>query len=291
MEVWGRDRIDDVMRVVGAALPGEALTDDDVLGVLFDDIDPVRVVATDNGGGIAGAVVRTPMGGGAPLVHLQLLGVDPSCQRNGLGHALVEAVEEWAFNDVGAAAVVAGAGAPFYLFPGVDTHATAALCLFEARGYRPRGAEFNLSYPSSFRAPAPSGVEIRRVLEEADARDALAFVARVWPNWVPETERGIEHGACHVAVAPEGAVIAFGCHSVNRLGWLGPIGTDPDRRQGGVGTALLSVIAKDVMAAGFDRVEVAWIGPIGFYAKSAGASVSRVFRSLALPRPRGDRPA
>jgi mycothiol synthase len=290
VEVWGRDRINDVMRVVGASMPGEGLTDDDVIGVLFDDTDPVHVIATDDGAGVAAAVVRTA-DGGAPLVHLQLLGVDPARQGSGLGHSLVAAIEDWAFTEVEAAAVVAGAGAPFYLFPGVDTHATAALCLFESRGFRSRGAEFNVSFPSSFRAPPPADVEIRRVLEESDAVRAVDFVARVWPSWVPEAERGIEHGACHVAIASDNAVLAFGCHSVNRLGWLGPMGTDPERRRGGVGTALLSVIAKDVMAAGFDRVEVSWIGPIGFYAKSAGASVSRVFRSLVLPRPQEGRRA
>ena len=278
METWGRGELDRILALVADALPGEDLQDDDVVANLFDDPDPVRIIGAPGGAGFVAGVLR------GTVAHVQLLAVQPGARRQRIGTALIEAFEQWAFDEVGATAVVVGAGAPFYLFAGVDVRATAALCLFESLGYRPRGAELNLSFSSRFRAPAPPGVELRRVLEEDDASGAVAFVAAHWPNWVPELERGIEHGACHLALLESGAVAGFGCHSVNRLGWLGPIGTDPERRAGGVGTALLSAIAKDVMAAGIESVEVSWIGPIGFYAKAADASVSRVFRSLAKSR-------
>jgi hypothetical protein len=101
---------------------------------------------------------------------------------------------------------------------------------------------------------------------------------------VAETRRAVEHGSCHLAWADgDGAVVGFGCHSVNRLGWLGPMGTDPDRRHGGTGNALLGAIATDLMAAGLSSVEVSWVGPVGFYANAAGASVSRTFRTLSRP--------
>lgn len=279
VQTWSRADTDRILSLVAAALPGEDLQDDDVVANLFDDPDPVCILGADDGSGFVAGVVR------GQTAHVQLLAVDPSRHRQGIGTALVGAFESWAFDASGPAvtAVVVGAGAPFYLFAGVDVRATAALCLFEALGYRARGAELNLSFASRFRAPTPAGVEVRRVLEEDDVRRTISFVGAHWPNWVAETERGIEHGACHVALSGDD-VIAFGCHSVNRLGWLGPIGTDPTRRAAGVGTTLLSVIAKDVMAAGIDTVEVSWIGPIGFYAKAAGASVSRVFRSLAKSR-------
>ena len=282
METWGRGELDRILALVAEALPGEDLQDDDVVANLFDDPDPVRIFGAPGGAGFLAGVVR------GTTAHIQLLAVQPGAQRNGLGSALVESFERWAFDDAGADAVVVGAGAPFYLFAGVDVRATAALCLFESLGYRARGAELNLSFPARFRAPAPTGVTIERVLEEDDATDAEAFVGTHWPNWVPELQRGIEHGACFLArrdTGERGDVVGFGCHSVNRLGWLGPIGTDPDQRAAGVGTALLSAIAKDVMAAGIESVEVSWIGPIGFYAKAADASVSRVFRALAKRRP------
>ena len=274
VETWGRGDADRILAVVAGAMPGENLQDEDIVANLFEDPDPVRVIGAPGGAGFVAGVLR------GTVAHVQLLAVQPGAQRQGVGSALVEAFEQWAVGDVGATAVVIGAGAPFYLFAGVDVRATPALCLFESLGYRPRGAELNLSFPSRFRAPAPPGVAITRVLEEEDAVAAVDFVRRHWANWVPELQRGIEHGACHIARL-DGDVVGFGCHSVNRLAWLGPIGTDPQRRSGGVGTALLSVIAKDVMAAGIESVEVSWIGPIGFYAKAAEASVSRVFRSLA----------
>ena len=220
---------------------------------------------------------------GRKVGHIQLLAVEPGGRRRGIGSGLVRAFEGWAFAD-GAEAVVVGAGAPFYLFAGVDVRATAALCLFESLGYAHEGAQLNLSFSSRFRAPAPPGVQVRRVLEDGHASQAVGFVERHWPAWIPEVRRGIDHGACHIAAA-DGRVVGFGCHSVNRLGWLGPIGTDPERRRCGVGRALLSATAKDVMAAGIDTVEVSWAGSVGFFAKAAEASVSRVFRSLAKRRP------
>jgi GNAT superfamily N-acetyltransferase len=301
VEPWAVDRVADVMAVVDAALPGEGLTDDDVTAVLFDDPDPTRVVAVD-GAGVAAAVVRTTSG--RPVAHVQLVAVTPKECRRGVASALLADLHRWAFDEHAADAVVAGAGAPFYLWPGVDVYATAALCLFEAFGYRTERGYLDLSFSSRFRAKMPDGVEVRRVLGDDDADRTLAFVAAHWPNWVPECRRGIEHGACHAAfdvapgAAPErassgvtgGAVVGFGCHSVNRLGVLGPIGTDPARRKAGVGSALMSAIATDVMAAGLDEVRVSWIGPYRFYADAAGATTWRAYLNLVLPRP-GRRPA
>ena len=49
--------------------------------------------------------------------------------------------------------------------------------------------------------------------------------------------------------------------------------------------ALLSQVCRDLMIADFDAAEISWVGPVGFYANAAGASVSRSFRSLRLRRP------
>jgi hypothetical protein len=39
------------------------------------------------------------------------------------------------------------------------------------------------------------------------------------------------------------------------------------------------------MVAGHRDAEIAWVGPVAFYAKAAGAAVSRVFRTAFKPRP------
>ena len=282
MERWDRTRAADLARVVDAALPGEALTEDELVAVCWEDHDPTLVVGLPDGSGAAAAVVHD-VGAGRRVGFVQLVAVEPDARRRGHGRALVEALSAWAVGEEGCTAMAVGCAAPFYLWPGVDVHATHALCLFEALGFSPRGAELNLSFPTRHRAPTPDGVELRRALEEPDVAAGLAFVARHWPNWVAETRRAVEHGSCHLAWSSTGDVVGFGCHSVNRLGWLGPMGTDPDRRHGGTGNALLGAIATDLMAAGLATVEVAWVGPVGFYANAAGATVSRAFRTLSRP--------
>ena len=276
LERWDRARSADLAAVVDAALPGEGLTEDELVAVCWEDVDPTVVLGAPGGAGVAAGVVH------GEVAFEQLVAGAPEARRQGLGAALVEGLAAWARDEHGATTVAVGGGAPFYLWPGVDVHATPALCLFEALGFRARGAELNLSFPTSHRAPVPEGVVLRRALEEPDVAAGLAFVAAHWPNWVAETRRGVDHGACHLAWSGGGAgeVIGFGCHSVNRLGWLGPMGTDPTRRSAGTGNALLGAIATDLMAAGLSSVEVAWIGPVRFYAKAAGATTSHAYRTF-----------
>jgi hypothetical protein len=54
--------------------------------------------------------------------------------------------------------------------------------------------------------------------------------------------------------------------------------TDPARRHGGTGHAILAALAEDVGTRhGVDTAEIAWVAPIPFYAK-AGAVAHRAFR-------------
>jgi len=279
------------MAVVDAALPDERLTEDEIGTILFDDPEPTCLFGIP-GTGVAAGVLR-PHTTSPNLVHVQVVAVTPDARRRGAGAALLGELHRWAFDDQRVTSVVAGGGAPFYLWPGIDVNATGALCMFESLGYDVDRGYLDLTFPSRFRSPVPEGVEVRRVLCDADADSALAFVAAHWPTWVAECRRGIEHGACHIAVAAsrgdagdgDGDVVGFGCHSVNRLGVLGPIGTHPARRDAGVGSAVMSAIATDVMVAGLDEVRVSWIGPYRFYAKAAGASTARAYLSYVLRRP------
>lgn len=281
MERWDRTRAADLAAIVDAALPGEGLTEDELVAVCWEDVDATLVVGAPGGAGAAAGVVHDA-GGGRRIGFVQLVAVVPDGRRHGHGRTLVDAISRWAVEEQGCSSLAVGGAAPFYLWPGVDVHATPALCLFEAVGFVARGAELNLSFPTRHRAPPPDGVELRRALEEADVAAGLAFVARHWPNWVAETRRAVSHGTCHLAFSTDdGEVVGFGCHSVNRLGWLGPMGTDPERRHGGTGNALLGAIATDLMAAGLQAVEVAWVGPVGFYAHAAGAATSRAFRTFS----------
>ena len=199
---------------------------------------------------------------------------------------MLSGAEDWLF-DQGAGEVYLGGSAPFYLWPGVDVRALAMLCLAEQAGYEPIGAALDMSVPTTFRAPVPEGVEVRRVLEDTDVAAVEALVGREWPEWLAELRQAVDQGGCLGAfVGDEGAAAGFACHSVNRLAWFGPTGTDPRRRHGGVGLALLGEVCRDLMVAGHPDVEICWIGPVGFYAK-AGGSVSRVYRTLRRRRAAG----
>lgn len=279
MERWERDRAAELAAIVDAALPGEGLTEDELTAICWEDVDPTFVVGLAGGDGVAAGVVHEV--GDRRIGFVQLVAVRPDARRRGIGGALVQEVAAWAAAQ-GATAMSAAGAAPFYVWPGVDVHATPALCLFESLGYHPTGSALNMSFPTAHRAPVPAGLELRRAIEDADADAGLAFVAQHWPNWVAEARRAVDHGTCHLVLdTASGDVAGFGCHSVNRFGWLGPMGTDPERRAGGAGNALLGAIATDLMTAGLSTVEVAWVGPMRFYAKAAGATVSRSFRTLS----------
>lgn len=298
--VWDRSQAAALTALVAAALPDEDLSEDELLAVCWDDpaadapAGEVGVVlATDDGAGAVAAVVRA--WGVAPDVHkvafVKLVAVHPDARRHGRGHALLAAAETWAWEQ-GATELQLCGSAPFYLWPGVDATATEMLCLAEARGYRSFSSDVNMSLPTTFRADPPAGATVRRVITEEDVHRVHALVDASWPNWWAETARAIEHGCCHAVFvaepdssgAPGERAIGFGCHSVNRAGWLGPMGTDPDRRAQGVGQALLGQISRDLMIAEFAHTEISWVGPVRFYAKS-GATVSRVFRGYRLRRP------
>ena len=274
--VWGADRADDLTSLLGEAFPDETLSFAEVTACCGDD--PGAVLGFDDGEGAVSVVARGEHG------FVKALAVSPLARGDRRGRALLEAAEEWLF-DNGCTSVIPGPSAPFYLWPGVDVRWTRALCLFESAGYAPVGANLNMSCPSTFRASAPDGVEVRRVLDVGDVDAALELCAARWPEWVAETRRGVDHGAAFAAVdLASGDVIGFACHSVNRAGWLGPMGTDPVRQRGGVGSALLSAICADVAELDRPDVEIAWVGPVRFYARAAGAGVSRTFRVVIKRR-------
>jgi GNAT superfamily N-acetyltransferase len=260
---------DALARLVSAALPDEALTaseletccygpDTEILG----DVDASAVLTVKGSRGLAAA-------------WLVLLVVHPDHRRRGRGRALVGESAARA-RAAGAADMHLGTAIPRYVWPGVDFRFTAALALFEAIGFEPYGAACNMAIPTSFRHDSPAGV----VAEREDGDGAAAFASRRFPHWLDEVERGVAAGTCYAARVG-GDTIGFACHSVNRTGWIGPMATDPERQHAGVGRSLLGAACAALSKAGHAEADIAWVGPIGFYAK-AGAVVSRVFRNAKL---------
>jgi GNAT superfamily N-acetyltransferase len=272
--------IGDLFALVDDALPGERFTADELLAGCFED--PGVVLWLPDGSGAASAVTRSF--GDTVIAWIRLVAVAPDARRHGRGRALLAAAEAWAF-DRGAGEIQLGGSAPFYFWPGVPGDAMEMLCLAEAGRYDAAGGELNMSIPTSFRAPTPNDVTLRRIVDDADAEAVVEFTDARWPWWVAELRRGIEQGGCHAAFdAHDRAVLGFACHSVNRAGWIGPMGTETERRGRGVGHALLGALCTDLMTANFRDAEIAWVGPVRFYAK-AGARVSRMFRLYRKRKP------
>lgn len=270
---------DALLALVDAALPGEALSTDDLLSVCWDDELGVSTVLGDD---LAAVSVAVRDGLGA----VQLLVVHPDAQREGRGRRLLDDATAWAF-DNGAARVTIGAAPPWYLWPGIDVRWIGAQVLAESAGFVLGGAAMNMSCPTAVRLPTPDGVTLRRVVDDDDAALVLDLCRRAFDApWQHEAARGIEHGACHGAFdVATGELLGFAAHSVNRAGWFGPTGVDPAKQRRGVGGPLLAACLLDLKVAGFDRCEISWIGPTGFYAKAAGAEISRVFRHAIKKKP------
>jgi len=106
-----------------------------------------------------------------------LLAVAPDAEGHGLGRSLLDVATAWAF-DHGAARVVLGGLAPFYLWPGVDVRFTRMLALADSAGFRETGAALNLTCPTGFRQDPPADASIGPIGFYAKA--AGATVSRVF---------------------------------------------------------------------------------------------------------------
>jgi GNAT superfamily N-acetyltransferase len=256
--------------LVAAALPDEGLTPRDLEVCCFGP--GTEIVGDCN----AAAVVSLKQFGDVSVAWLLLVVVHPDEQHLGRGRSVLAAAVDRA-RDRGAVELHLGNAAPRYVWPGVDFRFTAALALFESAGFEPYGAECNMVVATGFRAEPPSGVTVER----ETGGGAVDLAGRRYPHWVDETGRAVERGTCFAARA-DGGTLGFACHSANRAGWIGPMATDPVQQRGGVGRALLGAVCADLEERGRADADIAWVGPVGFYAK-CGARVSRVFRTARLP--------
>jgi GNAT superfamily N-acetyltransferase len=255
--------------LVSAALPEEGLTAADLETCCFGPDTEIL------GERSAAAALNVGRVGDTAVAWLLLLAVHPDRQRKHRGRILLDATANRA-REHGAVELHLGNAFPRYVWPGVDFRFTAALALFEAAGFEPGDTAFNMAIATRFRADPPVGVTIEREASGA----AVELASRDYPHWVDETGRAVARGTCFAARA-DGETLGFACHSVTRAGWIGPMATRPRRQHGGVGRALLGAVCADLEENGHAEADIAWVGPLGFYAK-CGARVSRVFRTAKL---------
>ncbi len=287
---------DELVELCSQALPDELLTFDDIETVLFAGSDhaPGKAVAAlepplvtaggavvlavlDEGRPVAAAGATTTLVGDHVAAHLQILVVHPALRRRGLAAVLVEAVEQWA-RDRGSDTLTVGAGAPFFLFTGVDSRWTDALCTFEGLGYERFGVELDLVCPttpgSTRRDPGSSGSSIANVACDADASELGAWARRAYPHWAAEFDRAAAAGTV-VLARREGSLVGAAAHSVSRWGVIGPVAVLPDSQGTGVGADLLAAVLGDLSVSGLRQAEIAWTSTVRFYALACGARVGR----------------
>jgi GNAT superfamily N-acetyltransferase len=248
-----------------AAMPEEHLTAGELEYLCFGATD--EVIGDERGAG----VLQLQSFGEHLAAWLTLVAVHPAEQGKGLGKELVHAVAQRA-RAAGARDLLLASAVPRYVWPGVDVTNTRAGMLLETCGFERDWVGTNMAIDTAFRREPPVGVVVER--ETGDGSHALA--ARVYPYWVPELDRSVALGTAFAARDASGATIGFGCHSVNRFGWIGPMATDPALQHGGVGSAVVAALCADLQARGCAVAEISWVSNLRFYGK-CGARVSRVF--------------
>jgi GNAT superfamily N-acetyltransferase len=240
-------------------------------------------LVTNGGQGVVfastAALPARPVKQGNRLGYVDLVAVHPDSQGRGLGRALVTAAEQWLAGR-GVGEVRFAGHQPCYAWPGIDVRYTPALCLAERLGYERYQIAWNMTAEltndlhvgDDLDRLARAGVEVRAA--GPGERGAVAeFTRREWNDrWAWEVEHST---GCHYAVR-DGMVLGFAAWGA-RPAWFGPMGTAPPAVGLGIGRVLLRRCLAEQRAAGQQRAEIGWVGPLRFYSRAVGARVERVF--------------
>lgn len=281
------------------------------------DTDPRRCFAyrDDSGRLVAAALAKMaarPGPSGAPPQkgYLNLIVVDRSLRRRGLGSRLLAAAEDW-LAGLGAGKACLGQD-HYHFFPGLPVGAAfeAAGAFAAARGFRPEGDECDLiadlreTRVDAALATPPAGYEYRYYRRTDDA--ALdSFATRCFPGrWAAELREAIAAGMrpADLVLAVEtagGAVVGFsriydesspvlgpGLYWRGLLGpdpgALGPIGVDASRRGLGLGMGLLQFCVGELKARGVKNMVIDWTDLLDFYGKMGFTEWKR-YRTMSAP--------
>ena len=119
--------------------------------------------------------------------------------------------------------------------PASTSRTRAPGCCSRRCGFERDWVGTNMAIDTSFRRPPPAGV----VVERETGAGAHDFAAAAYPAL---GSRARPRGRCSAPrsrrATRDGRTIGFACHSVNRVGWIGPMATDPTLQHGGVGSAV-----------------------------------------------------
>ena len=264
--------------------------------------------AARSGDALLGVVLGSVAHRDPSVGHIDLVAVHPRHRRRGVARSLLTRAEG-ALAGLGVGEILLADNPPYYAWPGVDVRYTPAVCAAMALGYDHDRTAWNmtadLSDPASpaLRDTRPArerlaaqGVTIRSAGPE-DVDALVAFARSTFGfAWGAEVAHSVGRpgAGCHIALRdlPSGVgdgdgdgdratgateVLGFAAYGSSRPSWFGPMGTAPDAQGLGIGSVLLRRCLRDQRAAGLDRVQIGWVGPVPFYSSSAGARIDRVF--------------
>jgi mycothiol synthase len=217
---------------------------------------------------------------------IDLLVVDRGQQRQGIGRQLAEATERQLAARGCQRIYLAGHG-PYYAWPGIDIHYTAAICFAEDLGYRRRGCEVNMNVDLRHAdldtvvaqdALRSAGIEIRRA-SSADDGPLQESLGSTWKqSWIAELAAALRSVQAGVNLAvQDGRYIGFCAYGVRREHEVGPVGTAPDRRGLGIGGVLLKRCLADQRDRGVTVAELVWAGPLSYFSRTLNATIGRAF--------------
>jgi GNAT superfamily N-acetyltransferase len=238
-------------------------TEAELRAALFDPERPA-LVRGDPDVGIVATVERRGRW------NVRLLVVHPEHRGKGFGGELLAAGED-DVRSAGGDAVIVGTDAPDYLYPGVDTRETALLSLLESHGYRMVMVNYDMRVDLSTLPESAPVIDA----SPQDREEMSDWLHANWPDWWDEAIRSFDKGTVVFSRDDDG-INGFCAWNANRTGWLGPMAVRPDGRQRGVGTPLVVGALRRMREYG-PTAEIAWVGPLAFYAKTVGAIVSTVY--------------
>ncbi len=118
------------------------------------------------------------------------------------------------------------------------------------------------------------GITFKRA-HPVDKARILNFVGETFSDgWRNECEHSFSYPipTCYIAVKDK-TVIGFACFDATARGFIGPMGVDPQVRQGGIGKALLLTALEQMRAMGYAYAVIGWAstGARPFYTEGFGA--------------------
>ncbi len=266
------------------AFDGELLLPEDIEALLRSDPTDSMLTAVftaENRSAVAIARISEAEGS---IAHLDLLVTDMGHRRRGKARSVLVAAEAWARGQ-GAEWLEVGDHLPRGLFGGVDVRWTAAMCLFESRGYQRVAVKVDLSCPTIMSSPQRPGAGMRAVrVSGADQVRALhEFVSANEPRHSEAFETAADWGTAVIAIgADTGQVFGAAVHSLQRLGVVGPIVCGPGADERIVIAVLFRTLLADLSTAGLKSVEIVGASKMTPFVEAVGARTARV--SLVLRR-------